>query len=181
MGPCVRLIRALVAQPQAQPELTEEESRRRWAKFKDTVKEQGWELKEAIISPAAGGRQLTATPEFCDRPGNCIVSNVGAMIKPYIDDENTVAGPAPVTYEDGTTEEGQVVHQRRREQDFRVDTTILTPTKEFHLNLNNLLRVKNSNNDLRSTVIGTSITTDADGTRSLAAIYGPIIYVNLPK
>ncbi len=56
MGPCVRLIRALVAQP----ELTDGDRNEFWEEYKNTVKTVGWTFIEKRITEGNRGRQSLA-------------------------------------------------------------------------------------------------------------------------
>jgi hypothetical protein len=168
MGPCVRLIRALVAQPQPQPELTEEEIQKQWTEFKDTVKRDGWTHREVRISTKVIGRQVAENT--CEENDFCTETEVSRMNNVIIDDENTLAGTATITYDDGTEEEAQVVHTKTlytrafgSDPRLSVDTTFLTPTKEG--NIKSCI-----NKNPFKCLTGTSITTDADGTRTLASV-----------
>ena len=170
MGPCVRLIRALVAQPQAQPELTEEDRKWEWKAFKDRVKRDGFRFTEKKLH-----EEVPVVRDWnwhdCVINGDCTIAALGPL-RSNIEDENTLAGICTLTHNDGTTEEAQVVHQgsldpRAFGSDPRlsVGTTILTANKEFNIQSCSI------QNQIKC-LTGTSITTDPDGTRWLGAING---------
>ena len=174
MGPCVRLVRALVAQPQ--PQLTEEESNKYWEEFKKKAKHEPMYLKEDYVS----GEQSTKS-RFCipDTP-ICFNFKVDPIRQPSIDDDETLAGSTTLTYSDGSTEKAQVVHQKRPPPYFyasnSVETTILTPKRNIHLTT----ECYNKALSWLCSTKGTSITTDSDGSQNLAHVVVPP-YIDPPK
>ena len=167
MGPCVRLIRALVAQPQPQPELTEEESQKQWAEFKNIFKSEGVVLREAKILP--GLRQSGETTDFCITQANCTNIVVSPLSNPTIDDDKTLAGKAMLTYSDGTTEPAEIHHVHGYLAGFRVETRMLTPTKDIHFNT----YCNNKAFKFLCSTQGTSITTAPDRTKNLGVVFMP--------
>jgi hypothetical protein len=160
MGPCVRLIRALGAQP----EPSEEESQKQWAEFKDTVKGEGFGLREARIDNNARIRQSLDTSDYCFSGDQCTNIVVKSLSNPTIDDDKTLAGNTTLTYADGTTEPAAIHHTRRW---FGVDTTILTRKKVIHLNGH----CYHQRWFGKCSTQGTSMTTNDDGTRTLGVVY----------
>ena len=158
MGPCVRLVRALVAQP----DKCKEENKTQWEEFKNTVKSVGWKLTEQkIVVPAPDETRDNGLVESYST-----TINVGRLT-PITDNDQSLVGKATMTYDDGTTEEVHLVHKRRCLNDCKciMDTIMLTPTKDMRW-VGHSYGCKNKKNLLYSPE-GTSVTTAVDGTKSL--------------
>ncbi len=167
MGPCVRLIRALVAQP----ELTEERRRAAWVAFKNKVKNEGWELWERDAWFDAETRQSNnaAQESNCVSGSNCLTMS---PVRVKFEDDWTLTGSATITYADGTTEVAQVVHRHFVNPvpgSNRFETTILTSTKNIDLSC--WYGVDSRQNEWGAT--GRAITTATDGTQKLASVVIP--------
>lgn len=160
MGHCVRLIRALVCQPQ--PELTEEERQKLWVDFKTKAKHEGWKLSERYILDDAETRQSinAAQENNCASGINCLTMS---PVKVKFEDDWTLTGSATITYSDGKKEDAQVVHHLSHNG---AKLTIVTPTKEFNIEDSCIHRAP-----IRCPT-GTAITTASDGTKSLSYING---------
>ncbi len=168
MGPCVRLIRALVAQP----DKCKEENKTQWEEFKNTVKSVGWKLTEQkIVVPPPDETQVNGL-------GESYSTITLGPLTPIIDNDQSLVGKATITYDDGTTEEVHLVHKRRCLNDCKciMDTIMLTPTKDMRWVGHCYGCTKNN---LLCSPEGTSITIAADGTRSLGIFRGYVRDVNM--
>ena len=179
MGPCVRLIRALVAQP----DKCKEENKTQWEEFKNTVKSVGWKLTEQkIVVPAPDETRDNGLVESYST-----TINVGRLT-PITDNDQSLVGKATMTYDDGTTEEVHVVHHWYDQIPLgsasnSVKTRLLTSTKNIDLSWYVVDRrhVVPGLPTVGWGATGTAITTASDGTKSLShlrrneAIY-PIPY-----